>query len=69
MHLVQTALSDASTSCIELKLAANVRSDVVLDACRVFVVQRSVVFDLLIAFGDLVVELCIVSNGLQRIVE
>lgn len=62
VHLVQTALLDASTSCIELKLAANVRSNVAFNACHVFIVQRSVVLDLAIAFGDLVFELYLVSN-------
>lgn len=62
VHLVQTALLDASTSLLKFKLATNVWSDVVLDACHVLAMQRFVVFDLVIAFGDLVFELYIISK-------
>lgn len=63
MHLILTALANTSASAGMLELTANVWSDVVLDACNVFVVQRSVVGDLDIALGDLLFELYMVSKG------
>jgi hypothetical protein len=50
-----------------LELTANVWSDVVLDACNVFIVQRSVVGDLDIAPGDLFFELYMVSKSDQKV--
>jgi hypothetical protein len=57
VHLVLTALANTSASVGMLELMANVWSDVVLDACNVFVVQRSVVGDLDIVLGDLLFKL------------
>lgn len=57
-----TALANTSTSIGVLELTANVLSDVLLDACDVFVMQRFVVIDLDVALGDLVFELCAVSK-------
>ena len=62
VHLIVTALANTSASFGMLELTADVGSDVVLDACDVFVVQRFVVGDLDIALGDLVFEL----NGVSK---
>jgi len=61
VHLIVTALANTSVSFGVLELTANVWSDVVLDACDVFVVQRFVVGDLDIALGNLILELYMVS--------
>jgi hypothetical protein len=63
VHLVLTTLTNTPASVGMLELTANVWSDVVLDACNMFVVQRSVVGDLDIALQDLLFELYTVSKG------
>ena len=62
VHLPSTTHVDSSASIVVLNLTANVRSDVLLHAFDMFVVQRFVVGDLDLTLRDLVFELYIVSH-------